>query len=74
MQSMGVLAKELLVVKMATYEFECCGITQTITASIREQLPRPVCSLCNGDMHRIYNPFGISFKGDGFYANDKKKK
>ena len=70
MQSMGVLAKELLVV-MATYEFECCGITQQVTASITEQVPRPVCSICNGDMHRIYNPFGISFKGKGFYSTDK---
>ena len=70
MQSVGVLAKELLVV-MATYEFECCGITQQVTASIREQVPRPVCSICNGDMQRIYNPFGISFKGKGFYSTDK---
>jgi len=72
MQRMGVLEKELLVV-MATYEFECCGITQSITASIREQLPRPVCSICNGDMQRVYSPFGISFKGNGFYSTDKNK-
>ena len=69
---MGVLAKELLVVKMAKYEFECCGITQEITVSIKEQLPRPVCSVCNGDMQRIYNPFGISFKGNGFYSTDNR--
>ena len=74
MQSMGVLAKELLVVKMATYEFECCGITQTITASIREQLPRPVCSMCNGDMHRIYTPVAALFKAGGFYSTDNKLK
>lgn len=67
---MGLLEKELLVV-MATYEFECCGITQEVTVSIREQLPKPVCSMCNGDMHRVYNPFGISFKGKGFYSTDK---
>ena len=56
---------------MATYEFECCGITQQVTSSIREQVPRPVCSICNGDMNKIYNPFGISFKGKGFYSTDK---
>ena len=67
---MGLLEKELLVV-MATYEFECCGITQEVTVSIREQLPKPVCSMCNGDMHRVYNPFGVSFKGKGFYSTDK---
>lgn len=68
---MGVLAKELLVV-MATYEFKCCGITQEISVSIKEQLPKPKCSVCNGDMARVYSPFGISFKGSGFYANDKR--
>lgn len=67
---MGVLEKELLVV-MATYEFKCCGITQEITVSIREQLPKPKCQVCNGEMVRIYSPFAISFKGNGFYATDK---
>ena len=56
---------------MATYEFKCCGITQEIVVSIKEQLPKPICSVCNGDMARVYNPFAISFKGKGFYANDK---
>ena len=56
---------------MATYEFKCCGMTQEIVANIREQIPQPVCAICNGKMHRIYNTFGISFKGKGFYANDK---
>ena len=58
-------------VVMAVYEFKCCGITQEITVSIREQLPKPKCSVCNGDMQRVYSPFGISFKGKGFYATDK---
>ena len=71
MQSMGVLERELLVV-MATYEFECCGITQQITISIKEQLPRPICSMCNGDMHRVYTPTAVVFKGKGFYATDKR--
>ena len=57
---------------MAVYEFECCGMTVSITASIKGDVPRPVCDVCNGDMQRIYNPFGISFKGSGFYANDKR--
>ena len=57
---------------MATYEFRCCGVTQEITISIKEQLPKPKCSICNGDMARIYSPFAVSFKGLGFYANEKK--
>ena len=71
MQSMGVLAEELLVV-MATYEFKCCGITQEVIVSMREQIPTPICSICNGQMHRIYNAVGIVLKGKGFYATDKK--
>ena len=57
---------------MATYEFKCCGMTQEITISIKEQLHKPKCSVCNGDMARVYSPFGISFKGKGFYATDKR--
>ena len=71
MQRMGVLEKELLVV-MATYEFRCCGITQEITVSIREQLPKPKCSVCNGDMARIYSTTPTIFKTTGFYSTDNK--
>lgn len=53
---------------MATYEFRCCGITQEITISIKEQLPKPKCQICNGDMARIYTPSAIVFKGKGFYS------
>ena len=67
---MGILEKELLVV-MATYEFRCCGITQEITVSIKEILPKPKCQVCNGDMARIYTPSAIVFKGKGFYSTDK---
>ena len=67
---MGILAKELLVV-MATYEFKCCGMTQEITVSIKEQLPKPKCAVCNGDMARVYSPIGAVFKGKGFYTTDK---
>lgn len=56
---------------MATYEFRCCGITQEITVSIKEILPKPKCQVCNGDMARIYTPSAIVFKGKGFYSTDK---
>jgi putative FmdB family regulatory protein len=68
---MGVLEKELLVV-MATYEFRCCGITKEIIVSIREQLPKPKCSVCNGDMQRVYTPAGIVFNASGFYKTDNR--
>lgn len=56
------------VVVMATYEFRCCGITQEITISIKEQLPKPKCQMCNGDMARVYTPVGVAFKAKGFYS------
>ena len=71
MPSMGVLEKELLVV-MATYEFRCCGITQEITVSIRAKLTAPKCSVCNGDMARIYSTTPAIFKAKGFYSTDNK--
>jgi predicted nucleic acid-binding Zn ribbon protein len=67
---MGLLERELLVV-MATYEFKCCGITQEITVSIKEQLPKPKCSICNGDMARIYTANAVVFNAKGFYSTDK---
>ena len=68
---MELLAEELLVV-MATYEFKCCGMTQEITVSIKEQLPKPKCSVCNGDMARIYSTTPAIFKAKGFYSTDNK--
>ena len=53
---------------MATYEFRCCGITQEITISIKEQLPKPKCQMCNGDMDRVYTPVSVTFKAKGFYS------
>lgn len=69
---MALLAEELLVV-MATYEYQCCGITIEVVASIKDTLIAPKCSICNSDTKRVYNTFGLSFKGSGFYANDKSK-
>ena len=56
---------------MATYEFRCCGITQEITVSIKEQLPKPKYSICNGDMARVYVANAAIFNAKGFYSTDK---
>ena len=58
-------------VVMATYSYQHCGITQDIVASIKDTHTPPICAVCNAVMDRIYNTFGISFKGKGFYATDK---
>ena len=57
---------------MAVYEFKCCGMTQEITVSIKEQLPKPKCSVCNGDMQRVYYPTAAVLKTKGFYSTDNK--
>lgn len=56
---------------MATYEFKCCGTTQEVIVSMKEAIPVPTCSICNGLMNRQYDTFTIKFKGKGFYATDK---
>ena len=56
---------------MATYSYEHCGITQDVVASIKDTHTAPICVICNSTVNRIYNTFGISFKGKGFYATDK---
>ena len=57
---------------MATYVYTHCGMTKEVVQSIKDKLVIPKCSICNDDMTRQYNTFGLSFKGSGFYANDKR--
>lgn len=32
------------------------------------------CPKCGSELKRVYTAPGISFKGEGFYCNDKEKK
>ena len=59
-------------IMMATYVYKHCGMTKEVVQSITETLVAPKCAVCNDDMARVFSPFGISFKGKGFYATDKK--
>lgn len=58
---------------MPTYEFQCKGCQQTVTVTASmDQIHTPKCLGCNTNMHRLFSVSGISFKGRGFYSNDKK--
>lgn len=53
---------------MPKYEYRCgvCGIQYEVERSIHAEASAPIC--CEAPMERVYNSFGISFKGGGFYS------
>jgi putative FmdB family regulatory protein len=59
---------------MPTYVYECKSceksfeVEQRITAD-----PLTDCD-CGGNLRRVIQPVGISFKGSGFYVNDSSSK
>lgn len=59
---------------MPTYDFICkpCQNHVTVTASMAD-LKTPVCANCVKPMTRDYSFGQITFKGQGFYTNDKKE-
>lgn len=59
---------------MPIYDYKCeCGVTRTVTLSIKEEDYKAVCA-CGKTMERVYGIGAVSFKGAGFYANDRNKK
>jgi predicted nucleic acid-binding Zn ribbon protein len=40
---------------------------------ITEKEPEYLCKKCNHKMSRHFSPFGIQFKGSGFYKTDNPK-
>ena len=62
---------------MPTYVYKCknCGKIFDISGSL-EFLSNyePICPDCYGEnIRRLYTPFGIILKGNGFYKNDSTK-
>lgn len=53
---------------MAKYEYKCpvCGIQYEVERSIHAEATAPIC--CGASMERVYNNFGLIFKGGGFYS------
>lgn len=62
---------------MPVYEYKCSKddshATLSVTRSISESDPGYPCEECNSEMIRHFTPFGIQFKGNGFYKTDNPK-
>jgi putative FmdB family regulatory protein len=62
---------------MPVYEYKCVEndshATLSITRSISEDDPGYLCEECESKMIRHFTPFGIQFKGNGFYKTDNTK-
>jgi putative FmdB family regulatory protein len=60
---------------MPTYEYKCSEKPEHRFTEIRgmnEESKITQCSECKKPLVRLFEVRGISFKGDGFYSNDKK--
>lgn len=62
---------------MPVYEYKCseddAHATLSVTRSISESDPGYTCEECDATMTRFFTPFGIQFKGNGFYKTDNPK-
>ena len=62
---------------MPVYEYKCteddAHAILTVTRSITDQDPGYLCKECESSMARHFTPFGIQFKGNGFYKTDNPK-
>jgi putative FmdB family regulatory protein len=60
---------------MPTYEYACteCGNRIEVVQSISDA-PLTTCTVCGGQLRKIFSPVGIVFKGSGFYRTDSRGK
>lgn len=62
---------------MPVYEYSCTQDEShallSVTRSILEDDPGYICEECESSMTRRFTPFGIQFKGQGFYKTDNAK-
>ncbi|MFO7916863.1 MAG: FmdB family zinc ribbon protein [Anaerolineae bacterium] len=58
---------------MPTYEYKCdaCGVVFERFQHFSED-PLDTCPECGGPAHRVIQPVGIIFKGNGFYITDNR--
>lgn len=58
---------------MPTYEYACdsCGRHIEVVHGFNDDPPRS-CEKCGGDLHKVFHPVGIVFKGSGFYKTDSR--
>jgi putative FmdB family regulatory protein len=60
---------------MPTYEYACteCGNRIEVVQSISDP-PLTTCTVCGGQLRKVFSPVGIVFKGSGFYRTDSRGK
>ena len=65
----NVLQELALVKQMPKYDYACiqCDLDYEKEHSIHEKTPEYFCDDCNCALTRVFSPFGLSFKGGGFY-------
>jgi len=53
---------------MPAFTFICenCGVTQTVTTELNEDVKAPYCGLCDLDMRRLFKVGAVTFKGGGW--------
>ena len=58
---------------MPLYEYACkaCGQHLEVSQSFKDE-PLTVCPACGGQLRKVFNSIGISFKGSGFYRTDSR--
>ncbi|MDP9069826.1 MAG: FmdB family transcriptional regulator [Actinomycetota bacterium] len=59
---------------MPTYEYACksCGEHVEVVQSFKDE-PLTTCSVCGGQLRKVFGSIGIAFKGSGFYKNDSRQ-
>ena len=55
---------------MPKYEYACiqCDLDYEKERSIHDAAPDYVCDKCGYALQRVYSPFGLQFKSEGFYS------
>ena len=58
---------------MPTYEYACteCGDRTEVVQSIFDA-HLTTCTVCGGQLRKVFSPVGIVFKGSGFYRTDSR--
>jgi putative FmdB family regulatory protein len=59
---------------MPLYEYKCtkCDHVAEIRHGFKENYEEP-CSVCGGQMARVFSAAPVLFKGSGFYVTDSRK-
>ena len=58
---------------MPTYEYTCrsCGEHLEVVQSFKDDA-LTVCTICGGELKKVFGNIGIVFKGSGFYKTDSR--